>query len=246
MILFVCDATFEGLLTALYFAYKEKKPCRIESGDSIQYPLTGTIVRVDTDYGISGKMEEYISIRCGTECIMTMYKAYLGGRPETPDALLRFFKVAMIRRESTLLMHAHPDVADVLEEKKRVSRESHRMLGFIRFKRIGENLLYAKYSPDSNITPLVAPHFADRMNACRWIIHDVRRDVFAVYNGRDCVVGEYAKAGSLGDLRDMDPDYESLWKAYTKHAAIPGRKNLRLQMSLMPKKYWNFLVETGN
>jgi len=48
---------------------------------------------------------------------------------------------------------------------------------------------------------------------------------------------------NLPVLRDIDADYEELWKSYTKSVAIKERRNLRLQMSFMPKKYWKFLTE---
>jgi len=52
MISYLCDTTFEGLLTAIYFAYKEKQECRVLSGDSYQNTLDELLVNVDTDYDI--------------------------------------------------------------------------------------------------------------------------------------------------------------------------------------------------
>ncbi|MBN2558341.1 MAG: TIGR03915 family putative DNA repair protein [Clostridia bacterium] len=242
MITFLCDSSFEGLLTAVYFAHREDPPRRVVSGASFQTSIGETLVPVETDYELYGKMESYISSRCGVDCLMAMYRAYLSGLPGIEDAVFRFFRVALVKKEETPYMHLHPDVAPVLEAQRTVSRESHKMLGFIRFRRIAENLLYAAYSPTANVTPLVAPHFADRMNSYSWIIHDVTRDIFAVYNGKECVIG-HSVPGRLPPVADIDADYEDLWRAYFDHVAIAERRNLRLQMSLMPKKYWKYLTE---
>ncbi|MEA4888883.1 MAG: TIGR03915 family putative DNA repair protein [Clostridiaceae bacterium] len=40
-----------------------------------------------------------------------------------------------------------------------------------------------------------------------------------------------------------DPEYERMWRHYLKHLTIPERRNLLLQRSHMPKKYWKYLTE---
>ncbi|MDX1358149.1 MAG: TIGR03915 family putative DNA repair protein [Clostridia bacterium] len=242
MISYQCDTSFEGLLTAIYFAYKEKQDCRVLSGDSYQNAIGETMVAVDTDYGIYGKMETYIAKHCGTQNLMNMYRAYLGEDTGIADLIFRYFQVAMKMKNQTSMMHAHPDVSPILKISRRVSMESCKMSGFIRFKRLDEDLLYAGYAPTSNVTPLVAPHFAERMNSYNWIIHDTTRDIFAVYNGKDCIIGHSIPQG-LTNIVDIDRDFADLWRSYTVHVAIKERMNLKLQMHFMPKKYWNFLTE---
>lgn len=242
MISYQCDTTFEGLLTALYFAYKEHQECRILSGSSYQNAIGETLVEVDTDYGIYGKMETYISKHCGTENLISMYKAYLGEDPGVADLIFRYFKTAMKMKEKTVFMHADATVHPVLKIANRVAMEGHKMLGFIRFKKLEGDLMYAGYTPSSNVTPLVAPHFADRMNSFNWIIHDTGRNIFAVYNKKECVIG-HSLPGQLPKLVDIDADFEGLWRSYAVHATIEERLNLKLQMNFMPKKYWHFLTE---
>ncbi|MCK5758582.1 MAG: TIGR03915 family putative DNA repair protein, partial [Clostridiales bacterium] len=117
-----------------------------------------------------------------------------------------------------------------------------KMQGFIRFKKLEDDLMYATYSPTSNVTSLVAPHFADRMNSFNWIIHDTTRNVFAVYNKRECIIG-HSVPSNLPELVDIEADFEDLWRSYTVHVSIKERLNLKLQMNFMPKKYWHFLTE---
>ena len=120
--------------------------------------------------------------------------------------------------------------------------ESCKMHGFVRFKKLDEDVMYASYTPTSNITPLIAPHFADRMNSFNWIIHDTRRNIFAVYNKRECIIG-HTVPENIPKPVDIDADFEDLWRSYTVHTTIKERLNLRLQMNLMPKKYWHFMTE---
>ncbi len=242
MISYQCDTSFEGLLTALYFAYKERQECRVLSGYSYQNAIGETLVGIDTDYSLYHKMESYIADNCGVENLINMYRAYLGEDPGIADMVFRYFKIAMKMKKETPLMHADPNVSPVLKISRRVGMESCKMHGFIRFKKLEDDLLYAGYAPTSNITPLVAPHFADRMNSFNWIIHDTKRNIFAVYNKKECVIG-HSVPGKLPQLVDIDADFEDLWRSYTVHVAIKERLNLKLQMHFMPKKYWHFLTE---
>ncbi len=242
MISYLCDTSFEGLLTAIYFAYNEKNECQILSGSTYQNTLGETLVEVVTDYELYRKMESYISKRCGVENLMNMYKAFLGEDPGVADLVFRYFKTAMKMKLETIYMHAEPTVLPVLKIANRVSMEGLKMQGFIRFKKLEGDLMYAGYSPTSNVTALVAPHFADRMNSYNWIIHDTIRNVFAVYNKKECIIGHSAPS-NLPDIIDIDADFEDLWRSYTVHVAIKERLNLKLQMNFMPKKYWNFLTE---
>ncbi|MCD6322733.1 MAG: TIGR03915 family putative DNA repair protein [Clostridiales bacterium] len=242
MISYLCDTSFEGLLTAIYFAYSEKNECQVLSGSTYQNTLGETLVEVVTDYELYRKMESYISKRCGVENLMNMYKAFLGEDQGVADLVFRYFKTAMKMKLETIYMHAEPTVSPVLKIANRVSAEGHKMQGFIRFKKLKGNLMYAGYSPTSNVTPLVAPHFADRMNSFNWIIHDTTRNVFAVYNKKECIIG-HSVPSNLPDLVDIEADFEDLLHSYTVHVAIRERLNLKLQMNLMPKKYWHFLTE---
>lgn len=242
MISYICDDSFEGLLTAIYYAYKNPAHSEILSGKTFQLSLTQNFISIETDFSIYSKMESFISSHCGVDCLMIIYKAYLSEEPKIAEKIHRFFRIAIKKREETLFMHVHPSVLPVLNAQKKVSRESHRMLGFIRFKKIDTDLLYAGYTPTSNVTPLVAPHFTDRMNSFNWIIHDLTRDIYAIYNKKDCIIGSFLSP-SLPSLTDIDADYKVLWQTYSEYATIKERTNLKLQMSHMPKKYWNFLIE---
>lgn len=242
MISYLCDTSFEGLLTAIYFAYKEKLECRVLSGSNFQNAMGETLVEVETDLELYSKMESYIADHCGVENLMNMYRAYLGEDPNIADIIFRYFITAMKMKTETPLMHAEPNVAPVLKIARRVAMEGHKMQGFVRFKKIDNDMMYAAYTPSSNVTPLIAPHFADRMNSYNWIIHDTSRNIFAVYNKQECIIG-HSVPKNLPDLIDIEADFEDLWRSYTVHVAIKERMNLKLQMNFMPRKYWHFLTE---
>lgn len=42
---------------------------------------------------------------------------------------------------------------------------------------------------------------------------------------------------------EQSADFEDMWRKYLQHLTIPERRNLALQRSHMPKKYWKYLTE---
>ncbi len=55
--------------------------------------------------------------------------------------------------------------------------------------------------------------------------------------------GQPVSGTESGRETQDDPAYERLWRHYLKHLTIPERRNLLLQRSHMPKKYWKYLTE---
>jgi probable DNA metabolism protein len=55
----------------------------------------------------------------------------------------------------------------------------------------------------------------------------------------DAITGEIKNVAKAAD-EDL---YRSLWKAYYKAINIPERKNTRLMLRLMPRRYWKYMPE---
>ena len=242
MIILMFDNTFEGLLTAIYHGCRINEPIRIKSKVNYQAALFDNLRYIDTDISLQEKVEDAIVKRCGHDCLMVMYKAFLSEVPEIHDYLFIFFKKAMKFKNEVLFMHADKDILTVLNAQKKASRESHFLKGALRFKQSKEDLLYACYSPSSNVTSLISAHFTERLKDYNWIIHDIRRNIYAFYNKKECIIGHFTETPGIA-WKDISFDYEDLWRTYHEHASIKERENKKLQISHMPLKYWQYLTE---
>lgn len=49
--------------------------------------------------------------------------------------------------------------------------------------------------------------------------------------------------GKLAILADAEKDYQELWKTYFKAVDIPERRNMKLHVQHVPKRYWKYLIE---
>ena len=104
--------------------------------------------------------------------------------------------------------------------------------------------------PDFNVLPLITQFFKNRYADQRWLIFDVRRNYGYYYNLEELIEVSNESEGQVQnpyDLEiDIDPkelEYQQLWKTYFKSTNIEARKNLKLHLRHVPKRYWKYLVE---
>ena len=133
-------------------------------------------------------------------------------------------------------------VLNVINLSNKVSRERHHFTGFVRFTDIGGGILYSEIEPIYNIVELLMPYFCDRMPSQKFIIGDIKRKWYGVYNTQcviftDDIPAQFKAASIIGG------DYERLWKDFFEAIAVEERKSRRRQMSHMPKKYWKHITE---
>jgi len=98
--------------------------------------------------------------------------------------------------------------------------------------------------------PLIISFFKKRFADQRWLIYDVKRRYGYLYDLRDIQEVTLSDASnSNGDLAiqieldQQETHYQQLWKAYFKATNIVARKNIKLHVQHVPKRYWKYLVE---
>ena len=133
---------------------------------------------------------------------------------------------------------ADGDVIQFRDLLKRVSGEIHSFKGLLRFDE-KEGILFAKFEPQNDILFFVYRHFKSRLVNEKFVIADLRRDKAVIYNGER---GEFFKFEMNENLKSQDA-YVDLWLSFYDAVAIDERKNEKLRMQNMPKKYWKNLPE---
>lgn len=134
------------------------------------------------------------------------------------------------------------DVADAMERAKNVSRASHKMKAFVRFRRIdaadGERW-GAWFEPAHRVLERTAPFFTRRFPNMIWTI--LTPDGTAIWDGDALALGPPA-------TRDMAPgedEVEDFWKTYYASTFNPARLKLKTMQGEMPKRYWKNLPEAS-
>lgn len=238
---YVTDGTFEGILTAVFEAYKNKEePDAITLGGDFQLALGARMREITTDPEKSDRVWRGVQNKISEKSLEDLYRAYLSEHPQVGLYIYRYIRLGLKLGRKVEGYLQHPDVQAVHDLSRRVANEAHLFLGILRFRKLKNGIFYACYEPDNNITQLIAGHFAGRLSDQAWIIHDRKRDIMALYNGEELV---FATGLPPLDGETCDEEYETLWKRYFSVIAIESRRNPKLQRAFMPVKYWKHVIE---
>jgi probable DNA metabolism protein len=245
MKLFIYDNTFEGLLTAIYDGfYSKEPPAYIYGSNDTNMPLLlGEIVEIITNNYKFKKVKSAIINKVDFFALKKLYMVFLSNDKDKAMVIFKYLKIAFKLGDDVHNFLNIDEVRLVEDINRRVSIESHRFEGFIRFNYIDEKFLYASIEPDNDILELLGDHFKNRFSREYFIIHDISREKALINNGISYEI-IFMDKETYEKLKSHDDEYANLWKTYFKSTTIEERKNIKLQCRMMPKRYWKHILET--
>lgn len=242
MLIYLYDGSFDGILTCIFDAYYKRHPDRILSRDDVQLSIGDEYDFIETDEKKASRVYDAVLKKISNEAQKNAFYVYLSEDRNSGTIIYNYFKLGFKLGKNLDLNIKDEDVFKVQEIARRVSFEVHRFTGLLRFSELNNGIYYAKIEPDNNIIMLLAPHFKDRFKDQRWVIHDTKRNIAALYNLKDFIITD-----SLSDiplsLSSREEFFQSMWKEYFKSISIEERINPRLQKNHMPIRYWKNLME---
>ncbi|MDD2397085.1 MAG: TIGR03915 family putative DNA repair protein [Tissierellia bacterium] len=238
---YLYDGTFEGLMTCIYYHYKKGKATGIYVISNYQQSIVYQSEIVETDILKAEIVSDAINRLISKEAYVHVYYCYLSNDAEKENLILDFLIFAFKYGRNTMNFYTHEKVLPINEIYKRVAREEHRVLGILRFSEIG-GILYAKYSPDNDISILLADHFADRYKHEKFIIYDEKRKKVVVYANNNWEIKENINIDDI-EFSIKETMIQKLWKQYFTDLAIKERKNINLQFQFVPSRYRKNMTE---
>ena len=241
---FVYDNTFEGLLTAIFYAYGCKEDCTITKSRDYIPSFLNERIDVKTENDKFNRVYNSILKKLNNMVLRNIYYLYLSDALESDDISLKYLKLCYNYGIDINLAKNNDTIILVDKYYKKVSGEAHMFTGFVRFKEIAPLSFYSSIEPDHNILPLILNHFTKRFSDQNFIIHDLKREIAIMYNKEQAIITKLKKEDALCFINsNNDLSFENLWKTFYNSANIKERKNHRLRNQHMPKRYWNHLTE---
>lgn len=243
MLNYIYDGSFEGLLTAIYQSFiLTEKPDNILAESDSQVSFFDTNIKITTDPQKSDNMLNQVREKISWEALYCVICTFLSELYEAGTLIFNYLDLGFQIGNNVNFFLSDDRVLKIHNISKKVAYERHRMLGLIRFKQLKGGIYYAPIEPDHNITCLLVSHFVKRMPKETWIIHDVKRNLSALYkDGRYDI--RFFVMSEEPSLDDREIVYQSLWREYFDSIAIKSKINPRLQKSHMPVRYWKYLIE---
>lgn len=245
------DGTFEGFLSAVFQVYEEKLiDVRIERETLATKTFFAEQSSVITDSEKARRVWKSIGRHCSAEGKNNIYKAFLSELTGIENTLLHFIKRSLSEKNQLDNDFTDPEILKISKTVKMVGREKHRMDAFVRFRLTKDNLYFATVSPDFNVLPLNAKHFKNRYADQHWLIYDLKRKYGIHYNLNKVNyvtmhVSKEVNTASKAILYFTQDEvaFQDLWKNYFDSTNIVSRKNMKLHLQHVPKRYWKYLSE---
>ena len=235
------DGTEEGFYSAVFAAYEQKIVPRILS-DDFQPQFGDVVERIVPDPAHAERVRRKVAQIGGRQALHDVAYVLASCAPERGSLAFGFVRQLLKHGSAARYMLAEPEVIDFFALERKVGAEVHRMKGLLRFQETESGVLYAHYEPDHNSTAFLLPHLRARYAAERFLIHDGRRNVVGIYDGRRTKVFE-SDAPLVVYLSEEETVFSELFKVYYKSVNIPERKNIRQMLAYMPRRYHKNLQE---
>ena len=247
----VYDGSLPGLLTAIFDVYEYRHTdVTIQPEAQRQDSFFGTTHIVHTDKAKAERLWNGLKKKTSPDILKQLYRTFLSEQKGMEDQLLLYVQYTFASKTPVAGDYSHPAVLYVHDMAKKVGREKHRMEAFVRFKETQGHLYYATVDPDFNVLPLISRHFEQRYADQLWLIYDTRRKYGIYYDLHQVQVVEIdfnelvqKEATTVAILDDKEQLYQQLWLNYFNSVNIKARKNMKLHIRHMPKRYWKYLVE---
>ena len=229
------DGSFDGLLTCVFESYaRHELPDAILSPDDTQTMLFEAR-RIKTDYVKSGRVLRGVMTKISPEAADFIRMAHLSCIFERDRRILMFLRLGFTVGPSVMNRLTDARVNALYSGVRYLEREAHHYMGFIRFTEI-DGVLASVIQPKNRVLPLLDPHFSDRFNAEKFIIHDaVHRCALMHMPGCSRIVPMDEMHITAASAKELE--IQALWRKFHQTIAIEGRLNPQLQRSNMPLRF---------
>lgn len=238
MKIFITDGSVISYFTAVFDAFNTD--CMITSNNNIQLALDSEVIRVECNIEKCERVRDGIA-RYDTyaehDILLVLRSCDIRKEQIAFEYIKKLMQVkSPIRKRLSLT-----EVIKFNDILHKVTYETHKLTGFLRFTECSGGVLYAPYSPANNITDMLMRHFSERLKCEKFIIHDIKRKIAGIYNGSEWTLGYLNEAEIC--LSENEKAFENLWKKYYNAVNIEERPHEKQMKSYMPVRYWKFLPE---
>lgn len=234
--IYLYDGSFPNLINLINYLINAKiKPGNIKEEYIYQPNLIDNTIKL--------KLSKQ-NIKIDQNIFKLIYYAYLSAN-ENKELIIYYFLLNYYKFGIKVIYLRNLKCVNMIYKiSKHVSNETHKLKGFLRFRLINNEFLYAEMEPVNNILELVTKHFINRLKNEYFMIHDKKRNLISFYNQKNYYIRNESEI-NIQDFNISSEEilYQKMWKSFFNIIAIKERTNKKVQQNFMPKRYWRYLTE---
>lgn len=238
--IYLYDNSLIGFLTCIYYGYKNYKNLENIQENNIQMNIFSEYKYIESEEEKANIIINYLTSNFNKDFLNSIYNVFLSNNIEKEMTVLN--TIILARKYGNRVLNVpNNNIFRFNKIERSLLFEKHRFEGLLRFSEIQNGFLYAPFEPENNILPLIINHFVNRLQNQHFLIHDIKRNYVAIYEESSL---DFFNVEELNiEYSKNEIKYQNLWNIFFKSISIKERKNLKQQVSFMPKKYWKYLIE---
>jgi probable DNA metabolism protein len=250
-VIYIIDGSLESVLCAV-FEWFERKPGKVifKLAKYFEPDAFEEVLTIHNDPAKADRVWKGLQKKLDGGWMRKFYCTFLSEKPEALTVLFQFACYIFQSEDGAHQNYGNEHVLAIAQTAKKVEREKHRMEAFIRFKHAADGIFYCAINPDFNVLPLIMKHFKDRYADQKWVIYDIQRH-YGIFYDLEKVEEIYLSEEDQNRLSNTPNElvsekeemYADLWSNYFKSTNIVARKNMKLHIRHVPKRYWKYLTE---
>jgi probable DNA metabolism protein len=247
---YLFDGSLEGILTAVFEWFERKPGDVVLTPKAIHQPdVFNPALEIINNREKADRVWKGLQKKLDQKWLRKLYCCYLSEKAEALNAIFQFACYLFGNEANVEKNYGNAHVLAVSQMATKVEREKHRMEAFIRFQHTEDGIFYCGIDPDFNVIPLIVNHFKNRYADQQWIIFDLKRhygihyDLYKVEEITMDLNVDKLKQDRSSPFSDQETLYAHLWKEYFRSTNIESRKNTKLHVQHVPKRYWKYLTE---
>lgn len=240
------DGTLNGYLTCVFERYYDHKDADgILPSNVSKFNFLDEYITITSDKAKSTKVRDAIIKKASHKHFCNVKDAMRSENPNKEKIIFSYISLLLKHGNSASEFYGDKRVTDFNDLLRKVYAEFHRLIAFVRFMEMKNNVYYAYYSSDNDIIDMLGREFVSRLNTQQFVLHDYKRKKMLCYDGKSTLITAAPDLIQIV-LSEREKAFTHLWQQYHKNVTIKERKNLRLQRNFLPKKYRHFMSEFQN
>lgn len=232
------DRSFDGLMTVIFELYEDIE--RTKFMPDAQSTLFDTKIFISADMLKATRVIKSLEDKFPKRFMRELVAVFLSCDTNKEDILIRAIK-GVFERGYGYIFSSEKAVSEFRRIRRNVLSENHSYKGLLRFKEVEGGVMLAEFAPKNDILTLIVPHFVKRFPTINFVIADLKRGTAAMYMDGEVEFLELKKLNYK--ITEREQFFEEAWQDFYKAIAIAEKKNEKLMISNMPKRYWHYLIE---
>ena len=176
------DGSFDGLLTVIFIAYKDRKNNELRIIVKTGQLLLGLDdINVITNFSKARRVEKAICDKLSQNFLNNIQTCFLSC-DKNKDIVIVHTVYKALKQGKEILNSLDEHAFYLNKLVKQVLNERHRYLGVLRFKEVKDGTMFSTIEPKNNVLPILLSHFINRMKREKFAIYDKKRKIIAYYD----------------------------------------------------------------